>query len=120
LTPFFEIAAKMIYFFEIKPLLKENPDLFIKEIQCSKVIGDVIQEYQVEKWLKFFDCLEKSNVTDIVRIISIMPKALSAIFTHTFYAGYSGSSDLLQSSCLISTKGCYQVENAFKIRFIKF
>ena len=51
--------------------------------------GDVIQEYQVEKWIKFLDCLEKSDVTDIVRIISIMPKVLSAIFTHTFYAGYT-------------------------------
>ena len=39
--------------------------------------GAVIQEYQVEKWIKFLDCLEKSDVTDIVRIISIMPKALS-------------------------------------------
>ena len=47
--------------------------------------GDVIQEYQVEKWIKFLDCLEKSDITDIVRIISIMPKVLSAIFTHTFY-----------------------------------
>merc|ERR550534_802694 len=56
--------------------------------------GDVIQEYQVEKWIKFLDCLEKSDVTDIVRIISIMPKALSAIFTHTFYAGYT-TSDLV-------------------------
>ena len=76
--------------------------------------GDVIQEYQVEKWIKFLDCLEKSDVTDIVRIISIMPKVLSAIFTHTFYAGYT--SDLVIYYNLVALS---PLKVAIKLKCIK-
>ena len=74
---------------------------------------DVIQEYQIEK----------SDVIDIVRIISTMPKVFPAIFTHTFYAGYT--SELVINYNIVALSPIkvemYQiVENTFKIWFAKF
>ena len=75
---------------------------------------DVIQEYQIEKWLKFLECLEKSDVIDIVRIISTMPKVFPAIFTHTFYAGYT--SELVINYNIVALS---PIKVAIKLKCIK-